>query len=498
MNLTIDITLFTGLLVLSFAIYLLYLLKRQSNIGAEEKQIIQARELIMNSFLANLEYKSLINNVVNSFVNYLHFDLVVLLTVDDQSLKTIATAYPQVSQPVDQVSKLMLDQLSFPIIEEQQSPFTICFNQKKIQKAESFNNLVSPILTKEQADRMQLSFKLNGFLLVPIYHEEKSVGLLLLGSTKEIGSITPLQESNLLDLGKKVGYLLEHAQLYSSLQTAKESLAGMTKQIYEMNAKLHQLDKLKDDFVSVASHELRTPMTAVRSYVWMALNRSDVPLSEKLTKYLTRTLVSTERLINLVNDMLNVSRIESGRVEISPTAFNVLELIQECVAEVRPKAQEKRLQIDVVDTKLPKVFADPDKLHQVILNLIGNALKFTPAQGTITISFFSDGVNVETHIKDSGAGISKEDISHLFKKFGRLDNSYVASATSGGTGLGLYISKSLIDLMKGKVWASSEGVGKGATFSFSLPVATKENLQEAEKFTIKPREQVKGLEPVAI
>jgi signal transduction histidine kinase len=147
---------------------------------------------------------------------------------------------------------------------------------------------------------------------------------------------------------------------------------------------------------------------------------------------------------------------------------------------------------------LPKVFADPNKVHQILLNLLGNSLKFTPANGTISISYLSDGNFLEITIADNGVGISKEDLPRLFKKFSRLDNSYVAAASVGGTGLGLFICKSLVELMKGKISVSSEGENKGSKFTFTLPLATPQVLAEAEKYQYKPENGAKLLEPVAI
>jgi signal transduction histidine kinase len=208
-------------------------------------------------------------------------------------------------------------------------------------------------------------------------------------------------------------------------------------------------------------------------------------------------MISTERLINLVNDMLNVSRIESGRIEIAPSAFDLPNLIGEVMVEVDAKSKEKNLTIEQIPTKIPMMFADENKVHQILLNLIGNSLKFTPENGRITVSYQSDGKNIEVSVKDSGVGIGEEDLSSLFKKFSRLDNSYVATASTGGTGLGLYICKSLLDLMKGTIQVKSDGVGKGTTFSFTLPVATPQLLQEAERYHYKPP-QARLLEPVAI
>lgn len=328
-------------------------------------------------------------------------------------------------------------------------------------------------------------------LMLPIKNGRDLRGVLILASPKDASRI----DDEEIEFGEMLARLVDLAY---RLQDTESSLLTITQQVYEMNAKLHQLDKLKDDFVSVASHELRTPMTAIRSYVWMALHKADIPLSQKLERYLYRTLVSTERLINLVNDMLNVSRIESGSIEVNPQAFSIVSLVNDVVEEVRAKGEEKHLQLLVLEHKLPLVFADPDKVHEVLLNLISNALKFCFPGGTISVDFFTDGKSLEISVKDNGPGIAKDDLGRLFHKFSRLDNSYTAISTSGGTGLGLYISKSLVELMHGKIWVESEGLNKGSVFTFSLPVASKETQQHVDEYTLKPAGEVKGLEPVAI
>lgn len=332
---------------------------------------------------------------------------------------------------------------------------------------------------------------IHSLLILPIQHLQKLSGVLILGSSKTVQSINAEE----IEFGEMITKLVNIAY---RLQDTESSLIKITQQVYEMNAKLHQLDKLKDDFVSVASHELRTPMTAIRSYVWMALHRPDVHLSQKLEKYLYRTLVSTERLINLVNDMLNVSRIEAGKIEINPESLNIVELVKEVFEEVKVKADEKQLKLIILEHSLPNVIADSDKVHQILLNLIGNALKFDYPGGQIMVDFFTDGKVVETSIKDTGSGITKEDLSKLFHKFSRLDNSYTAISTSGGTGLGLYISRNLIELMHGNIWANSEGLDKGATFSFSLPIATEEVMKHINDFQVKPEGEAKELEPAVI
>lgn len=270
----------------------------------------------------------------------------------------------------------------------------------------------------------------------------------------------------------------ENKSLKLELNSQKKSSDDLIVERDTLNKNLEQakdghLDKMKDDFVSIASHELRTPMTAIRSYAWMALHKADVPLSDKVERYLVRILISTERLINLVNDLLNVSRIEAKKIAIKCEPIDLLKVVKDVVDEAYySKSVTKEIKFAILEQKLPPVLGEPEKLREVLLNLIMNAVKFTPNLGNITISFFTDGKVIETHVKDSGVGISKEDLGRLFQKFGKLDNSYVAASTSGGTGLGLYISKNLVELMHGRIWASSEGLNKGATFAFSLPIAS--------------------------
>ncbi len=174
--------------------------------------------------------------------------------------------------------------------------------------------------------------QIKSLVLCPVMRANNLIGVLTMGTKREALALTEEEK----ELAMLITSLINFA---FKIHDTEITLSKVTEEVYKMNSKLHQLDKLKDDFVSIASHELRTPMTAIRSYAWMALNRADVPLSDKLKKYLQRTLVSTERLINLVNDMLNVSRIESGRIEITPQAFDLQNLVGEVLVEIDAKSK---------------------------------------------------------------------------------------------------------------------------------------------------------------
>lgn len=450
---------------------------------------------IYQLILEDLNYESMIQRIADIIPTELRFATGVLAILDEKkgTLKRVSAS--QTRQAIEAIK--FINTLSVPF-EKIEIPVTDSNNimAKAIRKRKRFvtsdiYDVLGPVLPRAETEKVQQILGTKTTFAFPIFVKAKPIGIFLASTKKRYHELSKYELEVMDTFVNLIGLALQDSSIYSALRKTSY-------QLEVANRRLEEVDKLKDEFVSVASHELRTPMTAIRSYAWMALNRSDVPLSEKLKKYLSRTMISTERLINLVNDMLNISRIEAGRVEINPRSFNISELATDVLSEIAPKASEKNISLHLLDSKLPLVFADSDKVHQVLLNLVGNSLKFTQSGGSVTVSFFTDGKDVEVSVKDNGVGITREDLTMLFKKFSRLDNSYVAMATSGGTGLGLYISKSLVELMHGRIWASSEGIGKGSTFTFSLPVATESVLNQAGKYAMSVAGEAKPLEPVAI
>jgi signal transduction histidine kinase len=256
-----------------------------------------------------------------------------------------------------------------------------------------------------------------------------------------------------------IGIAIDNALLYRAIQNANE--------------KLKQVDKLKDEFVSLASHELRTPMTVIKSYVWLLLEGKTGKLTEQQMKYLKISYDSTNRLIGMVNDMLNISRIESGRFTIDPKPMSIATLIQEVSSEMGSRAAELGIKLVVQEPEnaTPNINADSDRIKQVLINLIGNSLKFTPKDGSITVSYYLKDSMVFVSIKDTGIGIKPEDMEKLFKKFNMVGGSSLTKQAGQGSGLGLYLSKNLVELHKGKIWVESEGEGKGTVFTFTLPTS---------------------------
>jgi len=235
--------------------------------------------------------------------------------------------------------------------------------------------------------------------------------------------------------------------------------------------KAKELDQMKDELISVTSHELRAPLTAIKGYISMILDGDFGPVSSKIKSQLRYVYFSNEKLIKFVADMLSVSRMEQGRIEFKIKTVYLSKIIKSAIEELEKEAQARNLYLVLVkdDPKL-KVLADPDKLKEVLINLINNGIKFTDWGGIkIVIEKKLDNKvkMAVVHITDTGTGIKKEEIPLLFQKFQQLGK--ILSRRPGGTGLGLYITKQLVEKMNGKIWVESK-VRKGSTFSFSLPM----------------------------
>lgn len=233
----------------------------------------------------------------------------------------------------------------------------------------------------------------------------------------------------------------------------------------------------RSEFVSTASHEMRTPIAAIEGYLSLALNPKVAQIDAHAKSYLEKAHDATQHLGELFADLLTSSKAEDGRIASYPTVVEVGEIVAQVAEAGRFNAQKKGLALKYQVSSNKEVsggkvirplfyaFVDPNRLREVLQNLIDNAIKYTP-QGTITISLTGDNNTVQLQVSDTGGGIPEEDIPHLFQKFYRVDSSMTRSV--GGTGLGLYISRKLIEMYNGHIWVESQ-LGKGSTFFINLP-----------------------------
>ncbi len=311
-------------------------------------------------------------------------------------------------------------------------------------------------------------------VVIRLQTEGEQIGLLVFGE-KQSGDIYSDQDLNLLEiLAPEAAVAIENSKAYEEIRrfniTLQDEVDKATADLQIANEHLKELDKLKDEFVSLASHELRTPMAAIKGSLSTIMEGYTGQISLQAKDFLAAAYNENDRLIRLVNNLLNISRIEAGRYSFNITKLDLDKIIKDVVNNLQMAAAEKQLYLKYEDgDKLQTfVWAEEDKVKEVLINFIGNAVKFTH-EGGITVRSATKDNMAEISVTDTGHGIAKEDQDLLFKKFSQVGRSYTKQA--GGTGLGLYISKKWVEGMKGKIWLESE-LGKGSTFFFSLPVAT--------------------------
>ncbi len=238
-------------------------------------------------------------------------------------------------------------------------------------------------------------------------------------------------------------------------------------------AKLREVDRLKDEFVSTVSHELRTPLTSIRGSVQLVLDEPGSVPDPEHQQLLQIALNNCERLVRIINDILDVAKIESGNVTLNRKACQVADLVRTSIQVVEGPARGAQVTLSAsLPAKLPPVLVDSDRIVQALVNLLSNAVKFAPPNSTVTVGATVDEGVVKITVADQGDGIAPENLARLFRKFQQVDAS--SSRRRGGTGLGLVITKTLVELHGGRIWVNSEPK-KGTTFTFTLPVAPAES-----------------------
>jgi len=246
---------------------------------------------------------------------------------------------------------------------------------------------------------------------------------------------------------------------------------------------IEKIDKAKSEFISIASHQLRTPLTAIKGYISLILEGTYGQLAEKQARPLENVYQSNERLIRLVNDLLNLSRLDVGKIEFSPELISLEEMVSDIIEELRINAEKKGLYIKMVKPPepLPKIMADQDKLRQVILNIVDNAIKYTK-EGGITLELKKLDEQEEIKVSDTGEGMDEGELNSLFQMFSRATAGTQLHAE--GAGLGLYVARQFIEMHGGKIWAESPGKSKGSTFYIQLPIHLDPKLLKTKTKTI--------------
>lgn len=300
----------------------------------------------------------------------------------------------------------------------------------------------------------------------------KWIASLYLGSKKN-GRYYTTQDKNLLkNIGTELALAIQNANRFEEIQrfnnTLQEKIEKATKRLRMSNQKLQALDEAKDEFISMASHQLRTPLTSVKGYVSMVLEGDAGKISKRQKELLESAFTSSQRMVYLISDLLNVSRLKTGKFVIDESEVDLSEIVNGEYKQLIDTAKMRKVDLIYKKPKTyPKVRLDETKIRQVIMNFIDNAIYYTPSGGRIDISLEADENSVTFLVEDNGIGVPKKDRPQLFTKFYRANNA--RRARPDGTGLGLYMAKKVIVAQGGSIiFTSKEGVGSKFGFSFPL------------------------------
>ena len=338
-----------------------------------------------------------------------------------------------------------------------QSPIAQAIHNRKILA-------VSNIFRDRRYSLWRENTRTDGFsslVCVPLIPAEAPIGVLTL-YFRDSRRLLPAEYELLQTAGRTAAIALQRAMLDERL--LKEEVATRA---------LEQVSHLKTEFVSLVSHELRTPLTSIQGYVKLILAGHTGDLNDVQNEFLNTVSRNTDRLVALVNDLLDISRIESGRMELVLESLDINEAIDREIATIKMISDEHEISIHVdIEGDLPPVIADSHRLGQIVSNLLSNAVKYSPNGASVKVTAGKAGDNVLIKVIDSGIGISPEERMKLFQRFYRGESDAVRS--TWGTGLGLSITRHLVEMHGGKIWVESEK-GQGSTFSFIIPAA---NIEE--------------------
>jgi signal transduction histidine kinase len=349
---------------------------------------------------------------------------------------------------------------------------------------QAINNNSTPVIVTEEipndADLYQLLYSKNIAAVVRLGFETEqrhrhTIGYILIGhnepmlfSDKEIKALSTI--------GNLVAVSINNAELFQEIQTFNDELTekvnDATAKLRHTNAQLKKLDAAKDDFISMASHQLRTPLTTVRGYLSMLMDGDFGRLDAAQRKAISNAYVGSERMAFLISDLLDVSRLQAGHFELSKTWFNLAEVVEAEIDQLRELARTHNIHLEATFAPdLPPIYGDRDKLRQVMMNLIDNAIYYSPDGGNVEVSLYARSGHVVFVVRDYGIGVPKDEQMKLFTKFFRASNA--RRVRPDGTGIGLYVARKVVVAHHGAIIFDSHE-NQGSTFGFRLPITPDE------------------------
>ena len=318
------------------------------------------------------------------------------------------------------------------------------------------------------------AFRSRVFANVPLVVQGRAIGVLGADRKHTRQSLEPATRELLQLFAAQAGIAIEHARLYEELRLAaiqlEAKVEARTRELRAANLELERASRFKSEFLANMSHELRTPLNSIIGFSELLEDQQFGPLNEKQERYMHNIWTSGRHLLDLINDILDLSKVEAGKIELHMETFSLREALVAALTMVRPQAVKRKISLrSEIVPEMTTVTADPLRLKQIMYNLLSNAIKFTPGGGHVTVTArLVEEAFAEIAVTDTGVGIQAEDVPKLFQEFIQLD-SFLGKEHQG-TGLGLALTKRLVELHGGKIWAESLGRGQGTTFTLTLPI----------------------------
>lgn len=338
-------------------------------------------------------------------------------------------------------------------------------------------NIVTDFLMEDESNMQLRSLLLRNSIAVfiPLHldvnNSNQNAGWVAVGPKKSGNPYTQQDIRVLETVANELILAIQNALHFEEVQkfnaTLQDKIDNATHKLRESNKKLKAMDETKDDFIGMASHQLRTPLTSVKGYLSLVLEGDAGKITSQQRKLLTQAFISSQRMVFLIADLLNVSRLKTGKFVIETTPVNLAEMVSDEVAQLRETAQARELTIEYHPPQhFPAFNLDETKTRQVVMNFLDNAIYYTPSKGHITVTLTDNPKSIELRVTDNGIGVPKAEQHHLFTKFYRAKNAQ--KARPDGTGLGLFMAKKVIVAQGGAlIFESKEG--EGSTFGFTFP-----------------------------
>lgn len=422
------------------------LYKRNLELAIKNKTLSLLRELYQISILT-LKPKELAKKLTETVQSILDYELVGVMLINEESetIDPLSFSMSEDFNKAEQISGYRLENIQ--ITSPRKNPI-FSRTEKGIVHLSCLCDIWQKIIPSSALEEAEDRAKIKSSVLYPLTINMRTFGYLVLSMNRKYDEIGQFEKESMENIVNVISVALDKAVLYQQILIANE--------------KLKELDKQKTEFVSMASHQLRSPLTAIKGYSSMLLEGSFGELSEKSKEAVDRIFDSSQRLVMVIEDFLNITRIELGKMKYDMVDLDLRDLAEKMTAEMTPTANKKGLEIAFESNGKDFIMlGDIGKVSQIITNLIDNSIKYTP-KGSVTVSVSGNGEKIRFMVSDTGVGLEAGQIPKLFRKFVRANDA--GKVNYSGTGLGLYVVKQMAEAHNGSVWAESDGIGKGSRF----------------------------------